>query len=158
MVRMFRYAESEDGQDFGRTYVLIDGTNGDVSRFTRGRICHSLCIMTGVDGIAVLEKSGDCDFRLRYCDSRGMSVSPSLPSCSSVPWGIALCAVAFADLLGIKPFHSKEWDFRWGELALSARIDSHLGECKSISIFPHSPGSDSSLIRSGNALCLGEFE
>ena len=173
---MYRYTDSAENPSDSLPYILIDGMNSDVSRFTRKRVCHDLCVMSGAAGIAVLKKSDGCDFDLLfYCSdalpsSHDSSLSPGSDGLREAPFGVAICAVAFADLLGIKAFHSRDWTFRWGETVFGACIDSQSGDCKSVRIFPHSPGSSDAghgepasggarnVIYSGKALCLGDFE
>lgn len=184
---MYRYSEE------GRSFLLVDGRDVEVPRFRKARSVHELCLVHGVDGIGVLDKSDVADFRLGFIDASGRgtpasglgsqvssqaeaSVSvteadspagtlPANPrfvanaratdgtlSASSIA-GAAICAVAFADLVGVKPFHSTEYTLEIAGEIYSASILSHLGECKVVSL--SSPGHAPI---SGPAVCEGEVD
>ncbi len=205
MIRMYRYSEE------GRSFLLVDGRDVEVPRFRKARSVHELCLVHGVDGIGVLDKSDICDFRFCFIDALGHSfqepvrtdsaafaalpaglvpessfadaaspaglvpersfadaaspaglvpgssfadaASPAGFAPGSLLAGAALCAVAFADLVGVKPFHTTEYTLEIAGEAYSASILSHLGECKVVSLF--APGLAS--VR-GSAVCEGEVD
>lgn len=174
MIRMYRYSEE------GRPFLLVDGRDVEVPRFRKARSVHELCLVHGADGIGVLDKSDVADFRFGFIDASGRGTpasglgsqvssqaeaSPANPrfvanaratdgtlSASSIA-GAAICAVAFADLVGVKPFHSTEYTLEIAGEIYSASILSHLGECKVVSL--SSPGHAPI---SGPAVCEGEVD
>ena len=132
MIRMYRYSEGE------KSFIMIDGRDVEIPRFRKSETVHSLCLIHDVDGIAILDKSCKADFSLEFF---GADV---VPACFRED------AVAFADLVGIKAFHSKEYTFEFSGAVHNAIISSHLGECKEITL------SESGYHAS--AICEGELE
>lgn len=116
MLRFYRYSGA------GNSFVTIDGRTSDASRFKKRDVVHALCLQYGTDGLMVLENSKDADFRMDYFNSDG--------SGGMMCGNGGRCIVAFADLLGVKPFHSKEYTFEASDGIHHAQILSHLGECK----------------------------
>lgn len=133
MIRMYLYSENEN------PFILVDGRDVDVSRFRKRDTVHSLCLINGVCGLAVIDKSDRADFRMDCFGPDGLPSGDCL--------GAGMCAVAFADLLGIRPFHSKEYTLEVAGKVHEAVIESHLGECKVIRI-----GETASPV-----LCLGSM-
>lgn len=135
MLRIYSYSEGENN------FLMVDGRQNDVSRFCKRKTVRSLCCIHAVNGIAVLKESETADFRLEYLDAQeGIRKRESA----------LLCAVAYADLLGIKPFHSTEYRVEVDGLVFDAEILSHLGECKVV----HTLQNDIT----GSAICEGEME
>ena len=100
--------------------------------------------MHGFDALLILDlPSEKADFSLEVRDSSGREVPVSDSA--------AACAVAFADLLGVKPFHSTDYTFENSGTVHSAGILSHLGENKLICL----AAGDSQV--TVDALCQGEF-
>ena len=102
--------------------MLIDGRTIDASRFKRRDVVHALCLEHGTDGLMVLENSEKADFRMEYFNSDG--------SGGMMCGNGGRCIVAFADVVGVKAFHSKEYVFEAPDGIHRAEILSHLGECK----------------------------
>lgn len=82
--------------------------------------------------IAVLKESICADFALE-CHGFG-SGEVSSESLEAILSCAARCAVAFADLLGVKPFHSTDYTLECHDAVLRATIECHLGECKVVSL------------------------
>lgn len=141
MIRMYRYSTIRSEASL-LTFVAVDGRDVTIPRFRNRKTVHALCLMNGLDGLIVLDKSETADFKLEFYGKDG---NASVPGISS-----ACVSVAFADLLGVKPFHSKDYSFETNDGAIhTARIDSHLGECKMVAI----DGFDAL-----GVMCEGEFE
>lgn len=117
-MRLYRYSGA------GNSFVVVDARNIDASRYKRKDIVHTLCLLHGTDGLMVLESSKAADFRMEYFNSDG--------SGGMLCGNGGRCIVAFADLLGVKPFHSTEYRFEAADGIHRAEILSHLGECKVI--------------------------
>lgn len=132
MIRMYRYSTDK------RALILIDGRDVEIPRFRKPQEIHILCLLNGVQGLVILEKSDIADFRLECYASNGRSAGFEESS--------AVCAVAFADLVGVKAFHTQDYSFEYEGQLHSAFIESHLGEAKEVLIDSH--------IR-GTALCEG---
>lgn len=133
MIRIYRYSEGE------HSFMMIDGRDVDIPRFRKPREVHSLCLLHGVDGLAIVNKSELADFKLEFFPFRNPS---QLSLCA------AACSVAFADLLGVKPFHSQDYRVEFDGTVLDAQILSHLGECKQVRLQS----------REFSSLCEGEIE
>ncbi len=134
---MYRYSED------GRSYILIDGRNDEIPRFRKQEFVHSLCVMCGDDGVVIVDRSDNADYRMEFVPRDREAAGAGLD-------GACLCSVAFADLLGIKPFHSRTYRLECAGTVIDAEILSHLGECKEVR-----------LVQSGIAgapICQGEFE
>lgn len=135
MIRIYEYSTPDHG------FVIIDGRDVSVPRFRKEREAHSLCLVHQVDGLVIVDHSAAADFSLElHCGN----CSPD-----SVAEDAGACAVAFADLLGVKPFHTKEYTFEMNGDVHSAFIGSHLGECKEVGVDGGSPV---------HTLCLGPLE
>lgn len=106
----------------GNTFVVIDGRTIDATRYKTRDVVHRMCLLYGTDGLMVLENSSVADFRMEYFNSDG--------SGGMMCGNGGRCIVAFADLLGVKPFHSKDYVFETSDGLHKAEILSHLGECK----------------------------
>ena len=106
----------------GNSFLVIDGRNGDAGRFTRPDVVHALCLIHGADGLMVMEKSECADFRMLFFNPDG--------SCGMFCGNGGRCIVAFADYLGVKPFHTRDYVFEAPDGLHRAEILSHLGECK----------------------------
>ena len=116
MIRMYRYSGA------GNSFIVIDGRNVDVSRFRKRDTVHSLCLFNGTDGLMILDSSEKADFSMEYYNSDGSS--------GMMCGNGGRCIVAFADLLGVKPFHTQDYVFEAPDGIHRAMILSHLGECK----------------------------
>ena len=151
MIRMYRYVED------GKSFILVDGRDVDVPRLRSPRSVHDLCLVHGVDGIGVLDRSDRADFRAGFLDADGRPLQGRILD------GAVMCSVAFADLVGVKPFHSTEYTVEEGGRLLPARILSHLGECKVVELsgtrhaFCGIPADNSGPL-TGDTLCQGEVE
>ena len=135
MIRMYVYTAS------GEKLVAIDGRDVMIPRFRDKRTVHALCLMNRLDGIAIIDKSEKADFLLEYRLKDGNASCPTENA--------RRCSVAFADLLGVKPFHTKEYSLEDQGGIHSACILSHLGESKEVAIDGNPPGS---------VFCEGEYE
>lgn len=134
MIRIYRYSRGDD------SFLMIDGRNVEVPRFRKSREVHSLCLLHNTSGLAIINDSQSADYSLEFYNADG---APGF--CKAA----AECSVAYADLLGVKPFHSQDYCFEAGGQLHSARILAHLGECKTISL-DNEPAAD--------VLCLGELD
>ena len=115
---MYRYSGA------GNSFILIDGRNVDVSRYRRRDAVHNLCLLHGTDGLMILSASQEADFKMEYFNPDG--------SGGMMCGNGGRCIVAFADLLGVKPFHTRDYAFEAPDGIHKASILSHLGECKVI--------------------------
>lgn len=116
MLKFYRYSGA------GNTFVVIDGRTTDAARFKKKEVVHALCLQHGTDGLMILENSDKADFRMDYFNSDG--------SGGMMCGNGGRCIVAFADVVGVKPFHTKEYCFETSDGLHHAEILSHLGECK----------------------------
>lgn len=135
MIRMYVYTAGDE------KFVAIDGRDVMIPRFRERRTAHALCMMNGLDGTLVLDSADGADFKLEYRTKDGKEAEPTDT--------VRRCAVAFADLLGVKPFHTKDYCLEDLGGRHSACILSHLGESKTVSIDDR-PSDD--------IVCEGEFE
>lgn len=125
---MIRFNEYQAG---GLSFILVDGRVLDVTRFRRRDVVHAVCLANGADGLALVENSSLADFGVSAfgADGTSMEAAPALLA----------SAVAFADVLGVKAFHSQDYSVEdlhtAGTGAVHAAfISSHLGETKMVSI------------------------
>lgn len=116
MLKFYKYSGA------GNTFVVIDGRKTDVSRFRRKDVIHALCLQYETDGLMILDDSESADFKMEYFNSDG--------SGGMMCGNGGRCIVAFADVVGVKPFHSKEYIFEAADGLHKAEILSHLGEVK----------------------------
>lgn len=132
---------------------MVDGRNVEVPRFRKKADIHSLCLLHQTDAIAIIDEasaSADssvnanaytrADYKLECYSAAGEPIFDE---------AVARCSVAFADLLGVKPFHTQDYTLECMGTSHSAHISVHLGESKSISL-------DGGPIHS--TLCLGELD
>lgn len=136
MIRMYRYSEGD------RSFILVDGRNVEVRRFREKGTVHSLCLMDGADALAIVDNSEKADFRMECYGADGLR--------NGMDEAAAVCCVAFADLLGVKPFHTAEYSIETPQGIVEADILSHLGECKTVKL------NDSGY--TGSAICEGQYE
>lgn len=120
MIRFYEYKASD------KHYLLIDGRQLNVDRFKRRDMAHALCLQYGTDAMAVVEESVTADFGISSFDADGTASEASAP--------LLACAVAFADVLGVKPFHTKDYTVSDATSVHTACINSHLGETKMVTI------------------------
>lgn len=140
---MYRYSEGE------KSFILVDGRDAEIPRFRRSGTVHSICLIHAADAIVILDKCARADFSLEiYCSDGSAQSAGGSPA--SLDGSAAACAVAFADLVGIKPFHSTDYTFRWAGTVFNAKITSHLGECKEVIL--------SEPLFKGAAVCEGPLE
>ena len=118
MIRMFRYSGA------GNSFIAIDGRDTDVSRFRERRVIHMLCLANGTDGLMILDKSCTTDFKMEFFNPDGSS--------GMMCGNGGRCIVAFADFLGVKPFHSTDYVFEAPDGIHNAQILSQLGDCKMV--------------------------
>lgn len=123
MLKFYKYSGA------GNTFVVIDGRTIDASRFKRKEVVHALCMEHGTDGLMVLENSDKADFRMSFFNPDG--------SGGMMCGNGGRCIVAFADVVGVKPFHTKEYAFEAADGIHHAEILSHLGECKQVRLEMH---------------------
>ncbi len=116
MLKFYRYSGA------GNTFVVIDGRTTDAARFKKKDVVHALCLQHGTDGLMILENSDKADFRMDYFNSDG--------SGGMMCGNGGRCIVAFADVVGVKPFHTREYCFETSDGLHHAEILSHLGESK----------------------------
>jgi len=116
MLKFYKYSGA------GNTFVVIDGRKTEVSRFRKKDVIHALCLQYGTDGLMILDESSSADFRMEYFNSDG--------SGGMMCGNGGRCIVAFADLVGVKAFHSKDYVFEAPDGTHRAEILSHLGEQK----------------------------
>lgn len=143
-MNIFRYCSEN------HAFILIDGRNISTERFRKPSTAKMLCAVNETEAIVILESDPSCDFR--------MSVAGGEDSAGVADAGVAdagdrarACAVAFADLLGLKPrggaftygtaAPSKTFTFidagpGAGDAArlFSAEVLTHFGESKIISL------------------------
>lgn len=115
---MFRYSGA------GNSFIAIDGRDTDVSRFRQKRVIHMLCLANGTDGLMILDKSVAADFRMEFFNPDGSS--------GMMCGNGGRCIVAFADFLGVKPFHSTDYVFEAPDGIHNAQILSQMGDCKMV--------------------------
>lgn len=151
MIRMYRYSEGES------SFIMIDGRDVEIPRFRTPNAVHALCLINDAAGIVIMDYPADsdaADFRMEFYGAdgtqHGLEPHDTEGSLEGMVRSAAMCAVAFADLLGIKPFHSKEYRFEAADGIHDAFIDSHLGECKMVRLDLDTDA--------GATLCEGEFE
>lgn len=138
MKRIYRYSGKQE------SFLAVDGRDVEVPRFRERRTVHALCLINEVDAILVVDKAEAADFRV---DCYGRDGLPCRLSADA-----ARCSVAFADLLGVKPFHSQDFKYETPDGTFDAAILSQLGECKTVSV-----DVDGTRVP-GPAFCEGEFE
>lgn len=122
---MIRFNEYQVGESH---FILVDGRILDVSRFRKRDVVHALCLANCADLLALVEGSSKADFGVLAFGRDGLGV-PAAPA-------LLASAVAFADVLGVKAFHTQEYtveDLSSGDVH-AAFISSHLGETKMVSI------------------------
>lgn len=134
MFTMYRYSSGDS------RFLMIDGRNSDVSRFRKKDFLHSLCLIHGFSGAVILDKAlsadSSADFRMEFYSSDGIEVAPAPCACA--------CTVAFADFLGVKPFHTRDYSFETSLGLSPAFILSQNGDCKAVSLSVDSAGVSSS--------------
>ncbi|MCQ2183361.1 MAG: diaminopimelate epimerase [Bacteroidales bacterium] len=118
MLKFYKYSGA------GNTFVVIDGRKTDVSRFRRKELVHALCLQNRTDGLMILNDSETADFKMEYFNPDG--------SGGMMCGNGGRCIVAFADLVGVKAFHSKEYVFEAPDGIHRAEILAHLGEMKTV--------------------------
>lgn len=135
MIRIYKYSAGSGN------FIMVDGRDVEVPRFRKPAEVHSLCLIHQADGLVILDHSAAADFKMEF---RGSAECPP-----SLVREASACAVAYADLLGVKPFHTQDYTFEIDGTVHAAVIASHLGECKEVSLSgaPSIP-----------CLCLGELE
>lgn len=138
-MNIFRYCSEN------HAFILIDGRNISTERFRKPSTAKMLCAVNETEAIVILESDPGCDFR--------MSVAGGEDSAGVADAGdhARACAVAFADLLGLKP---RGGAFTYGTAApsktftfidagpgagdatrlFSAEVLTHFGESKIISL------------------------
>lgn len=131
MIRMYKYSCE------GFSFMMVDGRDADIPRFRSRRDVHALCLLNAADGLAILTRpdcGGKGDFTLELFDASGCRcVTADSPS--AIP--AIRCSVAFADLVGVKAFHSVSYSLTAPDGSVRhAEILSHLGECKVIRLLP----------------------
>lgn len=136
----------------GHKLLALDARNSNAQRFRNSRFVHSLCVMHGLDAVLILSNPSltGADFSAEAYGSGGSALRLSEGGEEALCCSLAL--VAFADLLGVKPFHSADYSFEAEGIALRAQIHSQMGECKRVSIY-----REEKTLGTGEALCLGEF-
>lgn len=131
MIRIYKYSAQS------RSYIMIDGRDVEIPRFRNARTVSDLCVVNGVDGVVVIDRSELADFCLTLRDRSGSEIVPGTDGSGAAAYydsGAAACAVAFADLLGVKAFHTQNYTFEWKGALFEAYIASHLGEVKEVSL------------------------
>lgn len=117
-MKIYRYSGA------GNSFVVIDGRNIDVRRYRTPAVVRALCSYNGTDGLMLLLQSKTADFRMEFYNPDG--------SGGMMCGNGGRCIVAFADLLGVKPFHTRDYVFEAPDGIHHAEILSHLGEMKLI--------------------------
>lgn len=124
MIRFNEYSVS------GLDFILVDGRVLDVTRFRKRDVVHALCLAHGADALAVIENPSApaADFGVSAFGRDGLPVPASAE--------LLACSVAFADVLGVKAFHTQDYSVEDLHSASvhAALISSHLGETKQVSI------------------------
>jgi len=118
-------------QVLDRHFILVDGRVLDVTRFRKRELVHALCLANGAEGLAIVENSDAADFGVTAFGRDGLSV-PATPA-------LLASTVAFADVLGVKPFHTRDYTVENSGSVHTALISSHLGETKQVSIDGSAP-------------------
>ena len=161
-MNIFRYCSEN------HAFILIDGRNISTERFRKPSTAKMLCAVNETEAIVILESDPGCDFRMSVAggeDSTGVTgtadagvADAGVTDAEVADAGVAeagdrarACAVAFADLLGLKPrggaftygtaAPSKTFTFidagpGAGDAArlFSAEVLTHFGESKIISL------------------------
>lgn len=147
MIRIYKYSEGQ------RQFLMVDGRNVEVPRFRKKADIHSLCLLHQTDAIAIIDDaSASADSSV---NANAYTCADYILECYSAAGepifdeAVTRCSVAFADLLGVKPFHTQDYTLECMGTSHSAHISVHLGESKSISL-------DGGPIHS--TLCLGELD
>lgn len=135
MIRIYKYSSPS------HTFVMVDGRDVEIPRFRKPAEVHALCLVHEVDAFVIVDHCESADFEMEI-------ICGNSSACESKEEAGA-CAVAFADLLGIKPFHTQDYTFSLDGVRHNAFISSHLGECKEVSI------DGRALIP---CLCMGKLE
>jgi len=120
---MIRFNEYQ-AQD--QNFILVDGCGLDLSRFKKRNVARSLCVANDADSLVVIENSSHADFGVSVFGRDGIEI------CASPE--ILASAVAFADVIGIKVFHTQNYTVENRTDVHSALICSHLGETKQICV------------------------
>ena len=134
MIRMYRYSGAE------LSYMMVDARDAEVPRFRNRSTVHALCLINAVDGLVIINRSDIADFLMELYGTDGRPADLSADA--------ARCAVAYADLLGVKPFHTQDYVFEFGAQRFEARIEVHLGESKTVRF----------LGEEGTVFCEGEID
>lgn len=130
-------------------FILIDGRNISTERFRKPSTARMLCAVNEAEAIIILDNDPGCDFRMSVIGrdgDTGMAGGRMADAGDSA----RACAVAFADLLGLKPRGAA---FTYGTAApsktftfidagpqpgasrlLPAEVLTHFGESKIISL------------------------
>lgn len=136
MIRIYRYDVDNE------SFLAVDGRDVTIPRFRQRKTVHALCLMHGLDGVIILDKSDKADFRMELYGKDGNAAAATSSA--------ACVSVAFADLLGVKPFHTKDYMLEFVDGSLhAALIGSHLGECKMVQL----DGAEALAV-----MCEGEFD
>ena len=153
-MNIFRYCSEN------HAFILIDGRNISTERFRKPSTAKMLCAVNETEAIVILESDPGCDFRMSVAggeDSAGVA-DAGVADAEVADAGVTdaedrarACAVAFADLLGLKP---RSGAFTYGTAApsktftfidagpgagdaarlFSAEVLTHFGESKIISL------------------------
>lgn len=153
-MNIFRYCSEN------HAFILIDGRNISTERFRKLSTAKMLCAVNETEAIVILESDPGCDFRMSVAGGEDSArvADAEVADAGVADAGVAdagdharACAVAFADLLGLKPrggaftygtaAPSKTFTFidagpGAGDAArlFSAEVLTHFGESKIISL------------------------
>lgn len=118
----------------GRTFILIDGRNISTGRFRKPATARMLCAVNEAEAIVIIESAQAADFLMSV-----VGAEEEKTDCAAMA-----CAVAFADLLGLKPRGgaftfgtadpSKTFAFTCCGKTYGAEVLTHFGESKMISL------------------------
>lgn len=119
MIRIYRYS-CGDAQ-----LLMVDGRNVEIPRYRKSSEVHSFCLLHQTDGLVIVDSSDTADYKLECYSSDGLIQYSE---------DALRCSAAFADLLGVKDFHTQDYTVECMGVVHSAHISSHLGEGKIVSL------------------------
>lgn len=119
MIRIYKYACAD------KQLLMVDGRNVEIPRFRKSSEIHSFCLLHNTSGLVIVDSSDTADYKMECYSSDGVTQYDE---------DAVRCSAAFADLLGVKAFHSQDYAVECMGTIHSAHISSHLGEGKIVSL------------------------
>lgn len=109
---------------------MVDGRNVEIPRYRKSSEIHSFCLLHNTSGLVIVDSSDTADYKMEYYTSDGLMQFDK---------DAVRCSAAFADLLGVKAFHSQDYTVECMGAVHSAHISSHLGEGKTVCLEDSQP-------------------